>query len=136
MPSLIYALDAEDEIDALWDSDEDAAALIDELLCQFEEAPELLDELCRESRHVNHDPSFQVKRFKHMWHSGYTIYTLKIWPNEGQEIHYRILYAHHPQKDIYYVLTVMQRDVNYEADKELIHKLISAYEGFGIPRHR
>lgn len=136
MASLLYALDVEDEIDALWESDEDAAALVDELLCQFEERPDLLDELCRENRHVTHDPSFQVKRFKYMWTRGYTVYTLKIWPGEGRAIEYRILYAHHPQKDAYYVLTVMQRDIDYDADKELIDKLIAACEEIGIPRHR
>lgn len=136
MPSIIYALDAEEELDSLWEFDEDSAALIEELLCQLEERPELLDELCREHRHVTHNPSFQVKRFQYMWKNGYTIYTLKVWPHDGQEIHYRILYAHHPQKEIYYILTVMQRDLDYEADKELIHRLISAYEDFGIPRHQ
>lgn len=136
MPLLEYVLDTEDELDALWDSDEDAAALIEELLWQFEDAPELLDELCRERRHVTHNPSFEVKRFKHMWNKGYTVYALKIWPDEGRAIQYRVLYAHHPQKDIYYVLTVMQRDIDYDADKHLINKIIAAYEEIGIPRHR
>lgn len=136
MASLIFALDAEDEIDALWDSDEDSAALIDELLCQLEERPELLDDLCRENRHVTNDPSFEVKRFRYMWNQGYTIYALKVWPGEGRAIDYRVLYAHHPQKDEYHVLTVMQREINYESDKELIDRLICACEEIGIPRHR
>lgn len=136
MASLIFALDAEDEIDALWDSDEDSAALIEELLCQFEESPELLDELCRESRHVTHDPSFEVKRFRYMWKQGYTIYALKVWPGDGSAIDYRILYAHHPQKDEYHILTVMQREIDYESDKELIDRLICACEEIGIPRYR
>lgn len=103
---------------------------------QLEESPGLLDELCMEKRHVAHDPSFQVKRFKHMWNQGYTIYTLKVWPEYGREIHYRDLYAHHPQKDIYYILAVMQRDIDYESDKDFIGRLISEYENYSIPRHR
>lgn len=136
MPSIVYELDSEDELDALWESDEDTAALVDELLCQFEESPALLEELCREDRHVNHDPSFQVKRFKCMWNCGYTVYILKVWPKEGREIQYRILYAHHPQKDTYYVLHLMQRGINYDADKKLVDKLIRACEEIGIPRYR
>lgn len=136
MAKLYYALCSEDELDALWESDEDSAALIEELLWQFEENEDLLDELCREKRHVLHVPDFEVKRFQYMWNSGYTIYILKIWPSSGREIHYRVLYAHHPQADSYHVLTVMQRDINYESDKELIDTLIAACEEIGIPTHR
>lgn len=136
MASLHYELNSEGEIDDIWDSDEDAGALIDELLCQFEENPSLLDELCVEHSHQTHDPSFQVKRFQHMWNKGYTMYTLKIWPDVGQAIKYRVLYAHHPQKDAYHILTVMPREINYDSDKELIAKLIEACEDIGIPRHK
>lgn len=136
MASLHYELNSEDEIDSVWDCDENAGALIDELLCQFEESPGLLEELCVENRHLTHDPSFQVKRFQYMWNKGYTVYTLKIWPDYGQAIAYRVLYAHHPQKDAYHVLTVMPRDIDYDSDKELIAKLLAACEEIGIPRHR
>ena len=136
MLSLYYELDAEAELDALWKSDEDAAALIEELLWQFEESPALLDELCKEKRHVTHAPSFEVKRFQHMWQRGYTVYTLKIWPDGGSAISYRVLYAHHPQKDAYHVLAVMQRDLDYDADKALIDRIIAACEAIGIPCYR
>lgn len=135
MNSLIFVLEAEQELDALWEIDQDAAALIEELLCQLEENPALLDELCREHRHVTHDPAFQVKRFRFMWDDGYTIYILKIWPEYGREIHHRVLYAHHPQKHVYYVLTIMQRDLDYESDKILIKRLVAAYEELGVPRY-
>lgn len=136
MAKLEYANEAEIELDALWDKDEDSAALIEELLCQFEETPELIDELCRTRRHVSHKPDFEVKKFQEVWNDGYTIYILKIWPKAGKEIPYRILYGHHPQKDIYYVLAVMAREVNYEADRELIKRICTAYENYGIPRYR
>lgn len=136
MAKLYYELASEDELDQLWLSDEGSAALIEELLWQFEENDDLLEFLCQEERHARHVPDFEVKRFQSMWRSGYTVYILKIWPEAGRAIHHRVLYAHHPQKNSYHVLKIMQRDLNYEADKELIYTLITACKEIGIPAYR
>lgn len=111
------------------------AALIDVLLEQLEETPNLLDSLCIEKRYIDRRPSFQVKRFQELWRKKYTIYLLKIWPDDGPALGYRVLYAHHPQKNVYYILAIMDRDINYEFDHPLIQRVCDSYEKFGMPRY-
>lgn len=135
MASLEFTQDADDEMERLYTVDPDAVDLIDVLVEQLVETPGLLDSLCAEKRHVAHRPSFQVKRFQELWRKKYTIYILKIWPEDGPALGYRVLYAHHPQKNAYYVLAIMDRDINYEADPHLIQRLCDAYENLGIPRY-
>lgn len=136
MPSLAYSPQAEHELDALYDENEDSAALIDELLWQLEENPALLEELCREDRHVSHTPVFQVKRLREVWKDGYNVFILKVWPGDGGAIPFRVIYAYHAQLDRYYVLTVMPRGVNYERDRTFIDKVCRIYEQLDIPAYR
>lgn len=135
MTKLIYTAKVESKLDKLWGHDSKSAALIEELLLQLEEWPEILYELCKESLYIDNNPSFQIKRFKYLWNKGYTVYILKVWPTYGEAIKYRILYAHDPQKDFYYILDLMQRDINYEADSSLIKNIIDEYERADIPRY-
>jgi len=69
MPTLDYSAEFETELEALYAEDEDSAALIDALLFELEEWPELLDELCIAQRHWAHKPTFEIKRFKEVWQS-------------------------------------------------------------------
>lgn len=135
MPVLDFCLRAEQEFDELWESDEDAAALIDALLIQLEEDPRLLDYLCEEDRYLQTRPSFEVKRFEHLWRRKYTIYILKITADDGGVVGHRVVYAHHPQRDIYYVLALMDREIDYDADKDFINRICADYDDYQIPRY-
>lgn len=135
MPSLEYSRDALDALDKLYDEDEDSAALINVLLEELETQPKLLDELCRPgNRHLN-EPPFEIKRFQEMWRNRYTVYILKIRRRDGSAIERRVIYAHHPQCDCYYVLALMKREIDYEADAEFIERICKLYEDYGIPRY-
>ncbi|NYT81420.1 hypothetical protein H0A70_07945 [Alcaligenaceae bacterium] len=129
-------MEAEEELDALYDEDVDHAALIDELLWQLEENPGLLDELCREKHHALHTPTFQVKQFREVWKDGYNVFILKVWTGDGVSIPHRLIYGYHGQLDRYYVLTVMPRGVNYECDQNFIDKVCRIYDRIGIPAYR
>ncbi|UYO95008.1 type II toxin-antitoxin system RelE/ParE family toxin [Pollutimonas sp. M17] len=135
MPILEFEKEAEDELDALYEADADSAALIDAVIEQLEDSPKLLESLCIEGSHLNRKPSFEVKRFQELWRNKYTIYFLKITPEDGPAIGYRVLYGHHPQKDIYHILAIMAREINYESDHPLIQRICNAYENLGIPRY-
>src|SRR5690625_2808916 len=118
MAILQFCAKAEQELDELWGIDEDAAALIDALLIQLEEDSNLISYLCQEDRYLQVRPPFEVKRFNYLWRQKYTIYILKITADDGRAVQYRVIYAHHPQKDIYYVLALMNREIDYDADQE------------------
>ena len=135
MPALEYSQDALDELNNLYDEDEESAALIDVLLEELESQPKLLDELCRPGNRYQNDPPFEVKRFQEMWRNRYTIYILKIRCNNGSIIQHRVIYAHHPQRDCYYVLALMKREIDYEADATFIDRICRLYEDYDIPRY-
>lgn len=136
MPSLEFSDDALDALEDLYDEDEVSAALIDVLLEELETQPALLDELCITGNRHQHNPPFEVKRLQELWRKCYTIYILKITSNDGIVISHRVIYAHHPQHDCYYVLALMKREINYEADTQFIDRICKLYEDYDIPRHR
>lgn len=133
---LIVDEDAERDLDAIAAIDEESVGLIDALLLDFEESTHLLDHLSDPDFYWGHDPQFQVERFAEMWHDGYTVYILKIYrPGSTKKIPYRVIYAHHPQRDIYYVLAAMKREQDYGSDHQLMDRIRQAYENYDCPRY-
>lgn len=63
MAVLIIDPAAEDELDRLYESDEDAAALIDALLEQLGDDEGTLGEIFRPGHFFRYRPPFEVKRF-------------------------------------------------------------------------
>ncbi len=135
MPALEYSQDAQEKLDDLYDEDEDSAALIDVLFEELEQQPMLLNELCHPGNQYRNDPPFEIKRFQELWRNRYTIYILKIKRHDGTTIEHRVIYAHHPQRDCYYILDLMKREIDYEADAEFIKRICQLYEDYGIPRY-
>lgn len=136
MAALIIVPAADDELDAVYDVDEDAGALIDALLESLAEDQATLGSLFRPDRRFRHQPPFEVKAFAEAQRRGKNIFTLKIWDECGELLNYRVLYAYHGQCDTYYVLSVVSRDDAYDPTKPEFDELLDRYDECGIPTYR
>lgn len=131
MYSLAIYDDAEKDLDALWDSDEDAAADIDVLLDEIRGDQNLLD-LMTVDGYVG--DKFDVVEMRYFRRTRLNIWRLKAGYLEADWTQYRIIYAFEPKKKTYHVLAVMPREKDYEKDRQFVARLERAYDDLGIPR--
>lgn len=133
MVNLILVKEAEDELDALYDIDEAAAALIDFLLERLLDDDDMLDRLCSPKNHYTYTPPFEIKRYGEMQNLGKNIYTLKIRDEQGALLPYRVLIGYHAQINTYYVLSVPNRDIAYDTTDKVFQDVLDRYGSAGIP---
>ncbi len=124
------------DLDDLWETDEDGAAEIEAVLEEISNDVDLMSGLCaRGFRHLA-APALEVDRFLALWNQGLNMYRLKIWDWLGGLLPYRVIYAHHAQNDIFYILAVVPRDFNYDIQHPIITRVCSDYQRLGIPSYR
>lgn len=132
MADLFICKEAEDEIEALYDVDEDVAALIDTLLFELSEDQSTLEWLFRPQDHYNYKPPFEVKEFIEAKRRGKYILILKIRREDEGPIEYRVLMGYNAQQDTYWVLTVADREISYDTSDPLFQSLLVRYEQCGL----
>ena len=120
--------DADDDLEALWGADEEAAARIVVLLEELEASQDLLDRLTQHDFGSYQTADFQVSKWVEQWKKGKDLWRLKVWDLEDRKLRYRIVYAFLPNKSHYHVLGIVPRDFNYEADHPLTRRILAAYE--------
>jgi mRNA-degrading endonuclease RelE of RelBE toxin-antitoxin system len=130
MYELVVHRDATEDLDALYESDEAAAADIEVLLEEIRDDQTLLLAMHTHQSmaarfHVSHLLNFSI------W--GRELWRLKIWELEDADrvLPYRIIYAFHG--NVFYVLAVMHRNQNYEQDPHLVERIKAACRSIGIP---
>lgn len=132
MPRLRFHSEAENELDALYETDEDAAALVDVLLEVVEDQGHL-DGLFRPSVRYRSEPLFEVKEFQAAKAVGRFVLILKVWNHEGQLLPYRIFIGYNSRSEEYWVLSVIDREISYETDNPAFATLLSRYDECNIP---
>lgn len=135
MADLIPTSEAYAEIDALYKVDEDAAALFDLLLETLTDDPEMLERLFRPANHYRYAPPFEIKLFTAMQQAGKNVYIVKVHSEQGQLLPYRLLLGYHAQIDAFYVLTLIEREIDYDLNHPTIVTAIERYERCGIPTY-
>ncbi len=134
MADLIATSEAYAEIDALYEVDEDAADLFEILLETLADDPSMLGRLFRPANHFMYTPPFEIKRFGELQDIGKNIYIIKVrHPEEGHLLPYRLLLGYHSQIDTFYVLTLIDREINYDVSDPNIVTALERYERCGIP---
>ncbi len=135
MTGFILLQEACDEIDALYEADEAAAAMFDVLLEVLADDPEMLARLCLPNNHYTYTPPFEVKRYMDMQRRGKNIFTLKVRNEQGALLPYRMLIGYHAQIDTYYVLAVLHREIAYVTTDPIFTHVMARYEQAGIPTY-
>ncbi|MBK6007623.1 hypothetical protein JJB11_16105 [Ramlibacter ginsenosidimutans] len=137
MAVLIVAREAADEIDALYESDEDAAADIDFLIEQLFEDHRTLEELCLPRDHFDFEPAFEIKRFGAAQRLGKNVYSAKLRSTaDNSVIPYRLLVGFDAQRDRYHVLSIAHRNHAYDTRHPHFAELLRRYDDAGIPTYR
>lgn len=135
MTNVLVTLSAKNDLDALWDLDEDSAAEIETALEEIANDPNLADRLSeRKFRNIK-NPSYDVDVFQELWQKGLNLYRLKFWYWDGGLLPYRVLYAHHPQANCFYVLAVVPRNFDYDINHPIVQRVRADYEQLGIPTY-
>ena len=136
MPQLLLCREAEEELDALYDIDEDVAALFDFLIEELAEDQQMLDRLCVPDNHFKYAPPFNVDIFQEARKMGLNVYRVKVRKDDGSLVLWRMFVGFHSQKDIYYVLSVTDREFAYDTSHPSFRALVQRYEYSGIPYYR
>lgn len=136
MAELITISEAYVELDALYEVDEDAAAQFEILLETLADDTSMLDRLFRPANNFEYTPPFEIKHFGELQKVGKNIYIIKVHhATEGHLLPYRLLVGYHSQIETYYVLTLIERETNYDIRDPAIIAALERYDGCGIPTY-
>jgi len=136
MASFILEPGAEDDLDRLWDVDEDAAATILVLLDELENGAPEVERLFQKGFRRLDDPAFDVDRFEEFWRQGLNLLRLKLWDHGGSLVPYRILYAYDPRFESYHALAIIDRDFAYDSNHPTVQRVVADYEALGLQTFR
>ncbi len=134
MASLTICEEADRELDALYESHPDDAALIDALLEALTNDDAALASLCYGTPKLayNANPVFKIYRFQACWDIGKQIYILKVDDQGGRPCSHRVIIAHDPVTDDHMVLATPNRGFNYDPDSVEFHNILDRYDAAGF----
>ncbi len=136
MPQILLCKEADDELDELYDTDEDAAAMFDLLIEELSQDQRMLDRLCVPANHYKYAPPFDVGLFIEARKLGKNIYRVKVRRDDGSLVPWRMFLGFHAQKDTYYVLAVTDREFSYDTNHPSFRSMLDRYDQAGIPDYR
>ena len=132
--SLIIHDDAEDDLDAIFDENEDAGAALVVLLELLKTDQDLLDRLTKRN-FVNYGtPHFSVDEWQEARKTKHNLWRIRdLSSNDAGG--YRIVYAFHPQELKYYVLAILGREIVYDTANPRVARIFEIYDTYNIPRY-
>ena len=135
MADLIVLREAFDDLDAIYRTDEEAAALFEVLFEQLDADRVMLENLYRPDNHYKYAPPFEVKKYGEMQRRGKNIFTIKVHDADGVLLPYRALVGHHSQIDTYFLLAFLDREIAYDTSDKAFRTITERYEQAGIPTY-
>ena len=135
MASIRIHKDASDDLDAIWESDPEAAGEIHALLQEAKTNQAILDSLTVHHFGEGYVERYRVTKWVEQQDKGRNLWALKIWDLEDHWPRYRIVYAFHPQTHAHSVLGIFTRDFNYDEGDERTKRVLRVYERLDIPSY-
>ncbi|ENO90434.1 hypothetical protein [Thauera linaloolentis] len=124
---------AEEDLDALYELDEDGAAAIDVFLEEASSSQEILDRFTiQDYRSYSTDFDYDIKRWKQLW-GNFALWRARLFDVPNVAANHRIIYALHPIERRYYVLGIVPRDFDYDSDHPLSKRIIRTYGELDLP---
>jgi hypothetical protein len=134
---------AQDDLELVWNSDEEAAAAIETLLQEAKGNQAVLDTFTVQDFFTFQDfgadstqPYHIVRRWTAQQRVGRNLWRLKIWDLEDHLIRHRIVYAFEPRVHRYFVLGVFDRNFNYAESDPRTQRILAVYDNLDIPSYR
>lgn len=132
--SLIIHDDAEKDLDAIFEENEDAAAVLVALLELLKVNQDLLDRLTQRG-FVNYGaPHFNVDEWQETRKTKYNLWRIREL-SSADAAGYRIVYAYHPQELKYYVFAILEREFVYDSTNPRVARIFEIYDAYNIPRY-
>lgn len=123
--SIIVLSAAREELEDLWQTNEDAAADIEEWLYRLDGDQELLDTLTIHDYGAYRSKPYHVSKWFELWNAGKDIWRLKIW---GVSEGYRTIYAYQLGRQRYVVLGFPPRNFDYSVQHPLSQRMVAHYD--------
>lgn len=133
--SLALHIDAEADLDRIFEVDEDAGADIEVFLEEAKNNQETLDNLTRRGYVQYGEWPYSVDEWGDAKRSKYNLWRVRLLWLEGAAAKYRIIYAFHPVEYRYYILGIVNRDFNYDLNNDRSKQILAAYDALNIPRY-
>lgn len=131
--SLSIHEDAEQDIDDLYEIDEEGAAAIDVFLEEAATSQEILDCFTvQDYRSYSDGLEFDITRWKSLW-KDCALWRARLFNVPGVAATHRIVYAFHPNERRYYILGIVPRDFDYDHQHPFTKRIVSAYRELGLP---
>lgn len=127
MYTLAVHRDAEGDLEEIWNSAPDAAAIIVALLQEIKNDQNLLDALTAHDFGVHESKRFHVSKWLQFWNRGIDLWRIKLWDLERKGLAFRIIYAYETGLQRYYVLGIFRRDFNYDTSDPRVQRVLAAY---------
>lgn len=126
--------DAGRDLDQLYQTDEDAAADIEAFLEEAKLNQKTLDSLTVNGYVNEEQPPFDVTELVELKRQKFILWRVRLLWLDSNARDYRIVYAFNPTEMRYYVLGIIDRNFNYDANHEFTKRIVAAYDKLGIPR--
>jgi hypothetical protein len=125
----------EQDLDAVYDMDENDGVYLDALFDLLEENQAVRQALAEGQFRRISDPRFDAAPLEWAKKRGYNLYYLKMWRADGALLPVRLIYAvnHMQPLQAVWVLGLMQRSDDYDEHSEFAERIRHDYDRFGIP---
>ncbi|WP_027967296.1 hypothetical protein [Halomonas halocynthiae] len=130
MLQLFIHIDAQQDLEDLWEHDEDAAAYIEAMLEEIKGDQRLLDDLLIHDlgKYKLPGQQYSVSKWLRLWNRGKDLWRLKAWELEDSGKKWRVVYAYIPSQAAHYVLAIAPREFNYDTDHPISQRILAAYD--------
>ena len=133
--SIVVHGDACADIDALWETDEDAAADIETFLDEARHNQDTLDSMTRQGYVSYGDYPYDVKEWKEAKRQRYNLWRLRLLYLKNAAANHRIVYCFHPIENRYYVLGIVEREFDYDINHPKSRRILATYDALDVPRY-
>lgn len=127
--------DAENDLDALYEVDEDGAAEIEVFLDEAIGSQDTLARLTEDhfrSYALDQGQDYDVKRWYELWKTC-ALWRVRLYDVPGVAANHRIIYAFHPSEQRIYVLGIVARSFDYDPKHPVSERIVAAYRDLDIP---
>jgi mRNA-degrading endonuclease RelE of RelBE toxin-antitoxin system len=133
--SIAIHKDALDDLDRIYELDEDTAADIEAFLEEAKNNQRTLENLTRNGYVDYGEWPYDVKEWLAAKGKKLNLWRLRLLWLTGSAGKYRVVYAFHPNEFRYYVLGIVDRDFDYDLCTETSKRIIASYEALDIPSY-
>jgi hypothetical protein len=114
--------------------DKPTAVYLAELIREISESERILFDLCKTNGIECYQPSFNTVSWGTMVKNGFSLWRIKPTGfTKTRACKYRIIYGYDGRTDIYYVLGIMERGVDYDISSAFGQRIIDDYRKLELP---